>query len=75
MARKVSTLADILVAEYMEPLDLSVSDLAAKLDISVEVARDLVQSNIEIDAELADKLAKAFNTTSDFWLNLQKNSE
>lgn len=74
-ARKISTVADILVAEYMEPLDLSVATLATKLKVPVNVARNLVQGKIEVTSELAEKLANAFNTSSEFWMNLQKNSE
>ncbi|EHM1384127.1 HigA family addiction module antidote protein [Salmonella enterica] len=75
MTRKASTPADILVAEYMEPLNLSVATLATKLKVPVNIARNLVQDKIEVTPELAEKLAKAFNTSSEFWMNLQKNSE
>ena len=40
--------------------------------IDFDVAKKLVNCEISINNELAKKLAKYFNNTKEFWLNLQQ---
>jgi len=62
---------EILLYDYMIPLDLSVSQLSYKTGIAIEVLLMLFNEEIDVDKDIARKLAKAFNTTSELWLNLQ----
>jgi len=62
---------EILLYDYMIPLDLSVSQLSYKTGIAIEVLLMLFDKELHINKDIAKKLSKAFNTTSELWLNLQ----
>ena len=59
--------------EYLEPLNLKISDLAEMLNVHRNTISALVNNNRKLTADMAIKLAKAFDTTIEFWLNLQLN--
>lgn len=71
--RKPTTLGDVLQYEYLEPLNLKISDLAEMLNVHRNTISALVNNNRKLTADMAIKLAKAFDTTIEFWLNLQLN--
>lgn len=63
----------ILKRQYMEPLGLSVTDLAEALHVSRKTISKIVNKRGAITAEMALRLSQAFKTTPQFWLNLQQN--
>lgn len=69
--RKPSTVGDILLEEFLVPLNLKINDLAYILDVHRNTASAIVNNNSRLSLEMAMRLAKAFNTSIDFWLNLQ----
>lgn len=69
--RKPSTVGDILLYEYLEPSGLKINDLAEILNIHRNSASAIVNNNRKITTDMAFRLAKAFETTAKFWLNLQ----
>ena len=71
--RKPTTPGDVLQYEYLEPLNLKISDLAEMLNVHRNTISALVNNNRKLTADMAIKLAKAFDTTIEFWLNLQLN--
>jgi len=62
---------EILRAEFMEPLHLSMNRLA--LDLRVPVARiaEIVHERRGIPPDTTLRLARYFNTSAGFWMNLQ----
>lgn len=62
--RKPSSVGEILQAEFLEPLHLKIGDLADILDVHRNTASSIING-------MALRLAKAFNTSPEFWLNLQ----
>lgn len=62
---------EILREEYLKPLDISSSQLARALHVSVPTVNDIVRERRAISAEMAVLLARFFDTTEQFWLNLQ----
>ena len=58
---------------YMEPLGLSQSDAADNLDVARKTLSMLLNERQGISAEMALRLAKAFNTTPELWLSMQVN--
>ena len=62
---------EILREEFLAPLGLSMNKLA--LDIRVPATRiaDIVHERRAISPETALRLARYFDTTPDFWMNLQ----
>lgn len=69
--RKPTSAGEILQAEFLEPLNLKIGDLAEILGVHRNTASSIVNNSCRISPEMACKLAKAFDTTPLFWLNLQ----
>jgi antitoxin HigA-1 len=63
----------ILKRQYMEPLSLSVSELAETLGVSRKTLSKIVNERGDVTPDMALRLSKAFNTTPELWLNLQRN--
>jgi addiction module HigA family antidote len=66
---------EILREEYMVPLGLTSYRLAAELKISVPRVNEIVRERRAITADTALRLAAYFETTPEFWMNLQTNFE
>lgn len=62
---------EILREEYLKPLGLSAAALAKALHVSAPTVNDIVRQRRGISADMALRLAVAFETTAQFWLNLQ----
>ena len=64
-------IGDILVEEFLEPLEITPYRLAKDLGVSTSSILDLVHNKRKISIEMSLRLAKYFGTTSKFWLNMQ----
>jgi antitoxin HigA-1 len=64
---------EVLKELYLEPLHLTVTEAAKHLGITRKTLSQLVNGQAGISPVMALRLAKAFNTTPDLWLNMQKN--
>jgi addiction module HigA family antidote len=62
---------EILLEEYMRPLRLSMNKLALGLRVPVTRVSEIVRGERKITPETAMRLAVYFNTTPDFWMNMQ----
>jgi addiction module HigA family antidote len=62
---------EILRAEFMEPLRLSMNRLALDLRVPVTRVAEIVHERRGITPDTALRLARYFNTSAGFWLNLQ----
>ncbi len=71
--RKPTSPGDVLLYEYLEPLGLKINELAEMLHIHRNSVSALVNNNRKLSVDMAVRLAKAFDTTAEFWLNLQQN--
>lgn len=63
----------ILKRQYMEPLSLTVSELAALLGVSRKTLSKIINERGSITPDMALRLSKAFKTTPELWLNMQQN--
>lgn len=63
---------EILKELYLEPLNLSITEAAKGLQVTRKTLSMLVNCHAGVSAEMALKLAKAFKTTPESWLNLQQ---
>lgn len=63
---------EILKDLYLPDYNLSVTAFALKLGVSRTTASELVNCKNGISAEMALKLAKAFGTSAQYWLNMQQ---
>ncbi len=62
---------EILLKEFLEPLNISQVDLAKSLDVPVQRINTLINGKRGITAETALLLARRLKTTPEFWMNLQ----
>jgi addiction module HigA family antidote len=63
----------VLQSEFLEPLGITQVELAEHLEISVQRINEIVRGKRGITPMTAWLLAGAFETTPEFWLNLQQN--
>ena len=62
---------EILSREFLIPLGITQVALAAHIGVPVQRVNELVRGKRGVTPETAWLLAQAFETTPDFWLNLQ----
>ena len=62
---------EILLEEFMRPLNISQNKLSRDIDVPVGRINDIVHGRRSITANTALRLGKFFGTTPDFWLGLQ----
>lgn len=70
--RKPTHPGEIIKYDYMEPLNLTVTALAAHLGVSRKHLSQVLHEKTSISPVMALRLSRAFNTTPDLWLNLQR---
>ncbi len=66
---------EVLREDFMAPLGLSMNKLALALRIPVTRVAEIIHERRGITADTALRLARYFNTTPHFWLNLQTDYE
>ncbi len=61
----------ILLREFLEPRRMTQLSLARSLGIPLQRVNTLVNGKRGVTAETAILLARQFDTTAEFWMNLQ----
>lgn len=64
---------EVLKELYIEPLGLTVTEVAEALGVSRKTLSALVNGRYGISPDMAIRLSKAFGTTAKLWLNMQQN--
>ena len=62
---------EVLLEEFLRPMGLSQSQVAAGTGISVQQINKIVQGKGRITADTALRLGRYFGTSPQFWLGLQ----
>lgn len=62
---------EILAEEFLKPLDITQVALANNIGVPVQRVNEIVRGKRGITPETAWLLARAFETTPNFWINLQ----
>jgi addiction module HigA family antidote len=62
---------EILKELYIQPLDLTILEVAKGIGVSRKSLSELVNKKYGISPDMAIRLGKAFSTTPESWLNLQ----
>ncbi len=63
---------EVLQEEFLKPLGMTQKQLADHIQCDVKVINRLVNGRSALTAFMALKLAAAFKTSADFWMNAQK---
>jgi addiction module HigA family antidote len=64
---------NILKKDYLEPLAITATDMASKLGVSRKTLSKILNEKGAVTPDMALRLSRAFGTTPELWLNLQKN--
>lgn len=64
---------EILLEEFLAPLELTQAAAAKKLGMSTVRLNELVRGKRGITADSAIRLAQLFKTTPQFWMHMQAN--
>ncbi len=62
---------EVLREDYLKPAGMTPNALATKLKVPAPRINDVVLERRGITADTALRLARFYNTTPEFWLNLQ----
>ncbi|WP_145932092.1 helix-turn-helix transcriptional regulator [Yersinia bercovieri] len=75
ISREPTTVAVMLVEEFMNPTNISQPMLAEGLGLSIERVRAICEGTDRINAKEISLLAAFFDTNPEFWFNVQDNHE
>ena len=64
---------EILRTEFLEPLNMSESELAQNLKVEENTIKELVEERSRMTTDLAYRLFYYFGGSTEYWLNFQKN--
>jgi addiction module HigA family antidote len=62
---------EILREEFLMPLEMSASALAMALHVPAQRINNIIRERRAVTPDTALRLARYFDTTAQFWLNLQ----
>jgi len=73
--RKPASVGEVLIEEFMEPMNLTQTELAEAMGVPRRLVNELCRNRRGISVQTALILAHVLGTTADFWLNLQKRND
>ena len=62
---------EMLLEEFLTPMGISQKDLADNIEVPYQRINEIVNGRRGITPSTALRLAKFFNMSADFWMNLQ----
>jgi len=63
----------ILKEDYLVPMNLTITELSSVLSVSRKTLSKIINNQSSITPLMALRLSRAFDTSPNLWLNLQKN--
>ncbi len=60
-----------MLEEFLKPLGLSQVEAAQRMDIPLNRLNEVIRGKRGITADTALRLARVFDTSPEFWMNLQ----
>ena len=70
--RQPISVGEMITEEYLVPLELTQGKLAQAMGVSRKTVNELCTGKRTVTVDTALMLAKVFENTPDFWLNLQR---
>ena len=75
MKRQPTHPGKIIKEDYLIPLSITIKDMSAILGVSRKTLSKIINERGSITPDMALRLSRAFDTTADLWMNLQKNCD
>jgi len=66
---------EMITEEYLEPLGITQGQLAKAMGVSRRTVNEICTGKRAVTVDTALMLAKVFENTPDFWLNLQRRND
>jgi addiction module HigA family antidote len=66
---------DLLLSEFLEPLDMTIEDLADAIALGADHIRSVIDGDKRMDAEMDLRLGRYFGMSEGFFLRLQNTYE
>jgi addiction module HigA family antidote len=73
--RKPASVGEILIEEFMQPMNLTQSALAEAMGVQRKHVNELCNNRRNVTASTALILSRVFGNSADFWLNVQRRSD
>ena len=73
--RKPASVGEILIEEFMKPMDLTQGALAEAMSVPRKHVNELCNDRRTVTAPTALILARVFGNSPDFWLNVQRRGD
>ena len=73
--RKPVSVGRILLEEFLEPLELTQTELAERSGLPRKHVNELCRGRRAVTADTALILARVFGNSADFWLNVQRRTD
>ena len=71
MKKILINVGDILKEEYLDPLGISAYRLAREIAVSTSLMSQILHGKTAISADVAWRLGQFFDTSAQYWLNMQ----
>jgi len=62
---------EVLLEEFLNPMGINQKDLADNIHLSYQQVNEIITNHKAITPSIALRLAKFFNVSVEFWMNLQ----
>jgi antitoxin HigA-1 len=69
--RKPTHPGEILLEEFLRPMELTQLELANRMGVPIQRVNTLINGKRNMTAETAILLSRVLKTSSEFWMNLQ----
>ncbi len=73
--RQPVSVGEMLIEEFMVPLDINQGQLAKAMGVSRRMINEICNNKRSVTVDTALMLAKVFGNTPDFWLNVQRRND
>lgn len=73
--RKPVSVGEMLVEEFMKPLNITQGKLAEAMGVSRKTINELCNNRRSVTADTALMLSRALGNSPDFWLNVQQRTD
>ena len=73
--RQPVSIGEIIKEEYLTPLQITQEQLSTAMGVSRKTVNEICNDRRAVTVDSALLLAKAFENTPDFWLNMQRRSD
>ena len=73
MTRRPTHPGTILLEDYVKPMGLTITRLAEAIGVSRKTLSKIINGRGSVTPEMALRLSRAFDTSPELWLNLQRN--